>query len=247
MNRNIIEVIEEIKTVIPTEFDRYKELMSKLEQIQFATRFTESVINEESPVVAWRALVDCLEAVLGDMDEVWKVAISQIMRGNSYTTEFKRGEIPKTMPFIIHGNPHHLFPTHTHGLASIGLPEMFIHSKAFGVISNGNITNADIINNIFIYLSLNSSEWDKVTNREDIETQLTKDLDLIFCIRSVDVHFSAVRMAYGEHDLSSPTGFSQIYVKGEDHVLDAQYFLDEYEKLKHLEDKCECPICRGEK
>lgn len=47
----------------------------------------------------------------------------------------------KCYPFIIHAAPHWgnepLFPTHTHGLTKIGMPEFIMDPLAFGGPGNG--------------------------------------------------------------------------------------------------------------
>jgi len=160
-------------------------------------------------------------------------------------TNFERGEVPKEMPFIIHGNPFHKFPTHTHGLCMVGLPEIFIHSRAFGLENNEFMNNGDIINMAFIFLCQNNSEWDKVAQRELIDIPLGKD-GFTLCLRPVDISFAGVTTSYSVSDRDCPTGFSQLYVKGEEHPLDDKYFIDEHDRCASLDDKCGCDVCKKE-
>jgi len=155
---------------------------------------------------------------------------------------FKTGNVPKTVPHIIHGNQNNIFPTHTHGLAGVGLPELFIHAEAFGLVNNANI-----INGVFVYLCLNPAEWNRVAKRIPIEIDIP-DSDLILCVRPVGVKFFGVTMSYSPNDIDCPTGFAQLYIKGEDHTTTDEYFRSQYEKYKHLKDAdCDCALCeKGE-
>lgn len=149
-------------------------------------------------------------------------------------------ELPKEPPHQIHGDDVNLCPTHTHGLERVGLPEMFINGKAFG-----NVDNANIINTIVAYLYLNESEWERYVKGEDMEISIYKDPSYpIFCLRKVDRRFAGVTTSYYHEDLNCITGFRQLYVKGDDHVLTDEYFLEEDKKSKMVE----CgPDCSGYK
>ena len=133
--------------------------------------------------------------------------------------------IPKVIPPMIHGDPtpKNGYPTHTHGLEKVGLPEMFINASAFGPV-----VNAEIINSIFIFLYKHNDLFIMVQNKQSVEIQLWGPDELILCIRHVPNTFLGVRKAYFHDDLNCKTGFAQIYVKGDDHVLEDVY----YEKIK---------------
>jgi hypothetical protein len=140
-------------------------------------------------------------------------------------------------PHIVHTDSGGLFPTHTHGLNIVNLPEMFINHKAFG-----SVDNCATINEIFVYLMLNSSEFNKVIEGTSIEVQLwPKESDLIMCVRKVLPSFSGVSAAYSQEEITGDVkGFRQIYVKDDDHVLTSEYFNDIIKKLDALPDACTC-------
>jgi len=152
-------------------------------------------------------------------------------------------ELPKQPPHMIHGDPSNLYPTHTHGLARVDLPEMFINGSCFG-----NMGNARVINSLVRYLYLNEEEWDKCVNGEDMEIQLVpKEPDFILCIRKVERNFAGVTTAYYHDDLKCKTGFRQIYVKGDDHVLTDDFFLEKDRQSKLVECGPECSCFEEEK
>ena len=154
-------------------------------------------------------------------------------------------DLPKTPPHQIHGCPRNTYPTHTHGLQSVNLPEMFINGKAFGTRDN-----ALLINEMFAYLWLNDSEWDKLKKLPPLvpmEIQLWKDSDIILCLRKVPRDFKGVTTAYNNEDIFITTGFAQIYVKGDDHVLTNEYFEEEERKAKLIDSSDGCIMCDKEK
>lgn len=138
---------------------------------------------------------------------------------------------------MIHGDPQNIYPTHTHGLHKINLPEVFINSSAFGPNDNANA-----INEIVIYLILNPEEYCKVFKGEYIEIQLfnPKESDLIFCLRRVNPYFSGVKLAYPEIYDEPIKGFRQLYIKGDIHVLKHEYFDDLLNKQNALPKICLC-------
>jgi len=136
--------------------------------------------------------------------------------------------IPDKVPHLIHGCPKNLHPTHTHGLAKVGLPELFIHGKCYGVVDNANL-----INMIYVYLFNYQSEWNFIKNKMEIEIPIW---DQMVCIRPVDESFAGVRIAFSDNP--SETGYAQIYIKNETHVLHDDYFLKEDQLAKDC-DGCE--------
>ena len=129
------------------------------------------------------------------------------------------------IPHIIHGCPCDSYPTHTHGLEDVTLPEMFINGKAFGTK-----VNANIINNIFDRLKNRAIEFVRVGSLkigdDPLEFKLWKESDMVICIRIVDKDFAGVKTAYHDNNVCK-TGYAQIFVKGDDHVLTDKYFLNE--------------------
>ena len=122
------------------------------------------------------------------------------------------------------------FPTHTHGLAEAGWPEFLIDPLAFG--GEGNCQR---INAIWEYLSKpeNRHKLDDVLNGKIVEIT---DRDLLpggelthvdtYCLREVPSSFEGVKEAYPHEagDESVPRRFIQIWVKGDDYVLQDKYY-----------------------
>lgn len=145
-------------------------------------------------------------------------------------------KLSKNMPFKIHGdiNPKPLFgyPTHTHGLEKIGLPEIFINNVAFGAT-----VNAIMINIIAAALIINKNLQKKFME-ETIITMKTGFFDpkedITFSLRKVEPTFNAVKKAYNDNYIPKH-GYAQLWVDGDDHVLD-----DDYYEIVDVGSKCNC-------
>lgn len=123
-----------------------------------------------------------------------------------------------------------LFPTHTHGLDKLNHPEIFIDPLAF------NKYNADLINNVYKYLSGPDQKGliQDLLDGKIIEVKLSKleeeflfmadkCEDLTICMRIVYSDFEAVKLAYGDKvPIEMP--FIQLYVLGDDFALDDEYY-----------------------
>lgn len=130
-------------------------------------------------------------------------------------------------PHIVHADvmcTRLSYPTHTHGLSEIGLPELFINATCFGPVNN-----CMTINMIVSELLSNESLFVRVSNhREEIECdflEFESNEDLLICLRPVPEGFLGVLAAYPNKDTNERM-FSQIYVKGDDHVLDPEFYRD---------------------
>ena len=137
-------------------------------------------------------------------------------------------------PFIIHADPPweeaFPYPTHTHGLYDIGLPEFIMDPLAFG--GEGN---AQRINSAYRYLTdpKNSGQLNailngqviKLTGKELNPKYMYKD-PYAYCFREVSALFEAVRQAYGSGVvfLIPPMRFIQIWVEGDDYALTDEYY-----------------------
>ena len=140
-------------------------------------------------------------------------------------------KITKELPFIIHGCVHDYesFPTHTHGLTAIGLPEILIDPLAFGYEWNGCL-----INDSYFYLT-HPEKTDLIPLILGGETVVVKlktlnpffpAEDLNICFRTVTHEFEAVNQAYEGVALNelAEMRFIQIYVEGDDFALDDDYY-----------------------
>ena len=138
-------------------------------------------------------------------------------------------------PFIIHADPlwdeGFPYPTHTHGLSNIGLPEFIMDPLAFD--GEGN---AQRINSAYDYLIDPRNTQNLATILNGLVIKLTvKELDprymyddpYTYCLREVSPQFEAVRQAYGSGVafLIPPMRFIQIWVEGDDYALTDEYYL----------------------
>ncbi len=122
------------------------------------------------------------------------------------------------------------YPTHTHGLYEIGLPEFIMAPLSFG--GEGN---AQRINSAYDHLidPKNAQNLAAVLNGQVV--QLTgpqldpiymKDDPYVYCLREVPASFEAVRQAYGSGvaHLDPPMQFIQIWIDGDDYALTDEYY-----------------------
>jgi len=135
-------------------------------------------------------------------------------------------------PFDIHGDIAMKggYPTHTHGLSKLGMPEFIIHACCFGPRGN-----ARLINGMFIYVIKNRPAYMKLMRGERIEVQpWGPDNDTTVCIRRVERDFEAVKFAYDGYNLKG-VKLAQIYIKGDEHALTDAYYLLQKEIAKEGE------------
>lgn len=147
---------------------------------------------------------------------------------------------PNDPPHMIHGDKiggvKQAYPTHTHGLASVGMPELFINANAFGPVDN-----AKIINVIVAMIATYDKLLGKIQAKEELELTIAPLGDFRFMIRSVPNHHLGVMSAYPTEEQRLGIEFAQLYVKGDDHVLEEDYFADAYVLTTNpnLEDGCQ--------
>ena len=140
---------------------------------------------------------------------------------------------PQNLPFIIHASPMNdpsPFPSHTHGLAAIGLPEFLMDLLAFGPEGNAGRINASYF---FFNKPENAPLLDNVLNGEIVKLTM-KDLDptgkdarpYVYCYRLVDPTFEAVKQAYLTDDEPLPTEMKviQIWVEGDNYAITDAYY-----------------------
>ena len=138
-------------------------------------------------------------------------------------------------PFTLHACPlsdKSQFPTHTHGLAKLGMPEFIMDP-----LSLGPYGNAARIYAAYDYFS-KAENADKLAAILDGKTvRLTrKDLrpdspgkgPYTYCFRAVSADFEGVKLAYpyGDNlgDNIANAHFIQIYVEGDTYALTDEYY-----------------------
>ena len=138
--------------------------------------------------------------------------------------------IPKfsKYPFIIHADrllEATAFPTHTHGLTEVGMPEFIMDPASFG--GKGN---ASLINHSYRYFKKHKSDLQSVLNGKILKFPIKKISPkwrgapiYTVCFRVVPVTFEAVKIAYpaGTH---SEMRFIQIWIDGDDFALTDEYY-----------------------
>jgi len=149
---------------------------------------------------------------------------------NKQHHEIKRLTIFNTgCGFVTHGaNAKPLFPTHTHGLTDMGMPEFIFDPLAFG--AKGNTRR---IIDAYKYLSKeeNADQLDDLKHdmeikliEKDLFPEFTDDHLYTYCFRKVSSEFEGVRLAYFPEEINEDMWFIQIYVEGDDYVLTDEYY-----------------------
>jgi len=120
------------------------------------------------------------------------------------------------------------FPSHTHGLADVGLPEFIMDPYAFG--GNGNATRINSAYDFFKkqendgYLkSILDGEVVKIRGKQ-LSPKYLKNDPYTYCFRKVTPEFEAVKLAYFEEEITDGMQFIQIWVDGDDYVLTDDYY-----------------------
>ena len=137
----------------------------------------------------------------------------------------------KKYPFEIEGCPEMpAYPTHTHGLTGIGMPEFLMDPCAFGPKGN-----AGVINRAYDYFS-NPDNQDKLKailsgrtvklTGKDLRPESDGSDSNIYCFREVPPTFEAVNQAYliDEGEDVSGMKFVQIYIEGDNFALMDEYY-----------------------
>jgi hypothetical protein len=131
-------------------------------------------------------------------------------------------------PFTIEADPlleDTAFPTHTHGLTEIGMPEFIMDPTAFG--GKGN---AGLINAAYRYFKNNINDLRAVLNGKILKYPI--DIIAIgwrgapvytICFRRVPNTFEAVKEAY-PIGLEPDMRFIQIWIDGDDYALTDEYY-----------------------
>ena len=144
-------------------------------------------------------------------------------------------------PHEIHGDPNPNsrigYPTHTHGLKHVMLPDILIHNACFGPQGN-----AHIINIIVGSLMFDQNLYNEFMEKSYVERKTgiyEESEDLIICLRKLTPEFLAIKKAYND-DKPSEFGYAQLFVKGDDHTLTDEY----YEAIPESDEgPCSNPNC----
>jgi hypothetical protein len=140
-------------------------------------------------------------------------------------------KVTKELPFIIEVSADMpAFPSHTHGLTELGMPEFLIDHLAFGANGNGGRINASY--DYFIKPE-NAGKLDAIKNGETVKLTINdlkpdaKPEPHVYCYRRVYPEFEMVKHAYNiddPKDIDAKMWFVQIYVDGDDFALTDDYY-----------------------
>jgi len=145
--------------------------------------------------------------------------------------EIKRLLIFKTgYGFVTHGaNAQPLFPTHTHGLTELGMPEIIFDPLAFG--AEGNTRR---IIKAYEYFSKSKNAVQKLDdlqhgitislNENDLVPGFTGESSSTFCLRKVSADFEGVKLAYYPDEIEPGMWFVQMYFEGDNFALTDEYY-----------------------
>ena len=147
----------------------------------------------------------------------------------------KDAEDARNIPFMVHYCVQNIHHTKTVGLIYVGHYEMFINAKAFGFgavrlnpatgqLEEG-INNADILNGVYFSIRDHQLVVQKLCESPcDFILEIDFGNDLIICVRKVLNTFKGVQATFTEEELKLDPIFLQVYVKGDDHVLEDDYW-----------------------
>ena len=137
-------------------------------------------------------------------------------------------------PYIIEASPpwdkEPPYPTHTHGLYDIGMPEFLMDPLAFGGVGNGQRINSAYN---FFKLQKNAGKLNAILNGKTIkltgpqlDPKYMKKDPYVYCFREVTAEFEAVKLAYGSGVAQAMPNirFIQIYVDGDYFALTDDYY-----------------------
>ena len=137
----------------------------------------------------------------------------------------------RKLPYVVHACVDlPAFPTHTHGLTEIGMPEFIMDPLTFGPIGNMHIINAAYE---FLKERKNARYLKAIFNGKTIKLTATElrpkhfmDDPYTYCFREVHPQFEAVKQAYLIPDKGLEPGmrFIQIWVDGDDFALMDEYY-----------------------
>jgi hypothetical protein len=132
------------------------------------------------------------------------------------------------LPFTIEADPlleDTAYPTHTHGLTEIGMPEFIMDPTAFG--GKGN---AGLINAAYHYFKNNMNDLQAVLNGKILKYSINtiaigwRNAPIYtICFRRVPNTFEAVKEAY-PIGLKPDMRFIQIWIDGDDYALTDEYY-----------------------
>jgi hypothetical protein len=137
-------------------------------------------------------------------------------------------------PFTIHADPLQestSYPTHTHGLYKIVMPEFLMDPLAFGGEGNAQRINSAYR---FFKKQKNAAKLKAILNGKTIELtgpqldpKYMKNDPYVYCFREVTVKFEAVKLAYGSGVTQAIPGirFIQIWVDGDHFALQDWYYI----------------------
>jgi hypothetical protein len=138
-------------------------------------------------------------------------------------------------PYIIHADPpwddKPPYPTHTHGLTEIGMPEFIMDPLAFGGDGNAGRINYSFD---FFMNPQNNHQLQDILNGKIIKLPAAvlnpnaKSESYTYCYREVLPQFEAVILAYGYGVayVIPRMRFIQIWVDGDEYVLMDAYYRD---------------------
>jgi hypothetical protein len=195
----------------------------------------ENISEEANQAVSTETINNIGEKIMENVENTLpkaRAAIDEMKNCNKELGIIKDKLMPTTkdLPFIIHAAPisdrrDYLYPTHTHGLADIGLPEFIMDPLAFGPEGNANK-----INNAYLYFKRNKKGLEIVLSGKTVTLPIKVVVpkwkylpNYKLSFREVTSDFQAVKEAY-PRDIDQGTRFIQIYVDGDDFALTDKYY-----------------------
>jgi hypothetical protein len=146
--------------------------------------------------------------------------------------KIKEPKVTKELPFVIEVSADMpAFPSHTHGLTEVGMPEFLIDHLAFGASGNGGRIKASYDyfvkpENAGKLEAIKKGQTVKLTDK-DLKPSCDHPDPCVYCYRRVSPEFEMVKQAYlieDPDDIDPKMWFVQIYVEGDDFALKDDYY-----------------------
>jgi len=153
--------------------------------------------------------------------------------------KLKEAKMTKKYPFTIEVCSNMpAFPTHTHGLTELGMPEFLMDHLCIGPVGNASIIN---LSYEYFAKAKNAKKLNALKSGQTIrlifsdlkpeaKNETIPDPDRVYCYRRVYPEFEMVKQAYNidvqnnQSDANPEAWFVQIYVKGDDFALTDDYY-----------------------
>jgi len=213
-----------LKTTIQvTEYFLNKKQFKRALKQQMATgllfmpEISKLLLTDETP-----------QSIMEDFDKTKDERLA-VLKGAHKDSEVRNKSLDH--PFTVDGSTDRpVFPTHSHGMTEIGMPEFLMDPLACGASGNADriVWSYDYFRKPINQDKLESIKKGQMLKlvMKDLNQNVSKE-SLVYCYRRVYPEFEMVKQAYNFKDPSEAdpkSWFVQIYIEGDDFALTDEYY-----------------------